>query len=123
VSGFTSKQEVIEMHPTLGICVASKSHMTHVLGLARAARAAGKEVEIFLTGEGVQLTLDPRFPELLQVAKATSSRTRGQVTVCEVSYIANGLKGKPVPGLVDKEFVTQGRNAEMVDECERYVVL
>ncbi len=108
---------------TLGICVATRSRMGHVLGLARAARNAGKEVNVFLTGEGVRLTQDPLFPELLQVAKAGSARARGQVTVCEVSYIANGLQGKPVAGLVDKDFVTQGRNAEMVEECARYVVL
>ncbi len=108
---------------SLGICVASKAQMAHVLGLARAARAAGKEVEVFFTGEGVLLTQDPQFPELLEVAKVGSSRSKGQVTVCEVSYMANGLHGKKVPGLVDKDFVTQGRNAEMVEECQRYVVL
>jgi hypothetical protein len=80
-------------------------------------------VQVFFTGEGVQLTLDPRFAELLQVARTGSAKTRGQVTVCEVSYIANGLKGKAVAGLGDKDFVTQGRNAEMVEECQRYVVL
>jgi sulfur relay (sulfurtransferase) complex TusBCD TusD component (DsrE family) len=97
--------------------------MEHVVGLARAARAAGKEVRIFFTGEGVHLTQDPRFPELLDVAKTGSSRPHGQVAVCEVSYLANGLKGKVLAGMRDKDFVTQGRNAEMVEECERYVVL
>ena len=111
------------MTSALGICVSTTSQMPHVVGLAKAARAAGKEVEIFFTGEGVRLTQDRRFAELLEVARAGSRRTRGQVTVCEVSYIANGLQGRPVPGLVDKDFVTQGRNAEMVEECERYVVL
>jgi predicted peroxiredoxin len=111
------------MAETLGICVATRSRMAHVLGLTRAARKAGKEVKVFFTGEGVLLTQDPSFAELLQVAKAGSTQSRGQVTVCEVSYIANGLKGKAVPGLGDKDFVTQGRNAEMVEECERYVVL
>lgn len=108
---------------TLGICVSSSGPMEHVMGLARAARAAGKEVKIFFTGEGVHLTQDPRFADLLDVAKTGSSRPHGQVAVCEVSYIANGLRGKPVPGLRDKDFVTQARNAEMVEECERYVVL
>ncbi len=101
-------------HPnTLGICVATKRHLPHVIGLARAAKAAGKEVRMFFTGEGVQLTQDPRFAELLPVAS---------VKVCEVSYHANGLQGKEVPGLKYKDFVTQARNAEMVEECERYVI-
>jgi sulfur relay (sulfurtransferase) complex TusBCD TusD component (DsrE family) len=111
------------MAETLGICVATKSRMAHVLGLARAARKAGKEVMVFFTGEGVHLTHDPLFPELLQVARTGSSQSRGQVTVCEVSYMANGFTGKPVAGLGDKDFVTQGRNAEMVEECQRYLVL
>lgn len=112
------------MSETLGICVATRSRMDHVIGLTRAARKAGKEVAIFLTGEGVNLTKDPRFRELLDVAKSGSAKAHGQVTCCEVSYMAQGLTdGKASSGLVDKEFVTQGRNAELVEECERYVVL
>ncbi len=102
------------MAQSLGICVATRNQWNHVVGLARAAKAAGKTVEIFFTGEGVLLTQDPRFAELLDSAR---------VTVCEVSFIANGLKGKEVPGLKYKDFVTQARNAEMVEHCERYVVL
>ena len=111
------------MSETLGICVATRSRMDHVVGLARAARKAGKEVKIFFTGEGVHLTKDPRFPELLDVARSGSAHAHGQVSVCEVSFMARGLSGKEGSGLRDKGFVTQGRNAEMVEECERYVVL
>lgn len=102
------------MTHSLGICVATRNQLQHVLGLARAAKAAGKEVEVFFTGEGVHLTQDPAFSQLIGTAKCT---------VCEVSFIANGLKGKEVPGLKYKDFVTQARNAEMVEHCERYVVL
>ncbi len=109
------------MAQTLGICVATKNQMAHVLGLAKAAKSAGKEVKVFFTGEGVLLTKDPRFQELIQVAN--TGQTLGHVAVCEVSYMANGLKDKEHSGLRDKDFVTQGRNAEMVEECERYVVL
>jgi peroxiredoxin family protein len=111
------------MTETLGICVATRNQMAHVLGLAKAARAAGKEVKVFFTGEGVLLTQDPRFAELLRVTQEGSSLPHGQCTVCEVSYMANGLHGKEVPGLRNKDFVTQGRNAEMVEECKRYIVL
>ena len=102
------------MPEKLGICVAGEANLRHVIGLTGAARAAGKSVEIFFTGEGVRLTQDPGFSELIGAAR---------VSVCEVSYIANGVRGKPIEGLVDKDFVTQGRNAEMVEECDRYVVL
>ncbi len=112
------------MTATLGICVATKSRMEHVIGLARAARKAGKEVQVFFTGEGVHLTKDPRVPELLDVARSGAAKPMGAVTCCEVSYMAAGLTaGKATSGLRDKDFVTQGRNAEMVQECERYVVL
>ncbi|MDP2646242.1 MAG: hypothetical protein Q8P24_14975 [Desulfobacterales bacterium] len=102
------------MPEKLGICVARPDSMTHVLGLARAAKKGGRDIDIFLTGQGVHLTRDPRFPELLKVAR---------IGVCEVSYHANGYKGQPVPGLADKDFVTQMRNAEMVEKCDRYLVL
>lgn len=102
------------MTQKLGICVATRTQMAHVVGLAKAAKVAGKEVTIFFTGEGVHLTQDARFSQLLEVAR---------VSVCEVSYHANGLKGVEVKGLKYKDFVTQARNAEMVEECDRYLIL
>ena len=102
------------MSEKLGVAVTTRDHMSHVLGLAKAAKRAGKPTQIFFTGEGVCLTQDPRFPELLEVAR---------VGVCEASYIANGYKEKQVPGLLDKDLVTQGRNAEMVEASDRYLIL
>lgn len=102
------------MAESIGICVSTQDNLHHVIGLAAAAKKAGKRVEIFFTGDGVELTQDPRFSDLLDVA---------QVAVCEVSYIDRGYKGKKLPGLVDKDFATQARNAEMVEECDRYVML
>ena len=102
------------MPEKLGICVATDVNLPHVIGLSKAAKASGRDVDVFFTGEAVRLTQDPRFSELLG---------GGRVTVCEVSYIANGFQGKPVAGLVDKDFVTQARNAEMLEECDRYVIL
>ncbi len=101
------------MTAKLGICVNSSDHLDHVIRLAKAANAAGKEVEVFFTGEGVLLSQDPGFSELIG---------EGRIGICEVSYFAHGLKGKEVPGLVDKDFVTQGRHAEMVEDCDRYVI-
>ena len=102
------------MAESIGICVSTQNNLHHVIGLAKAAKNAGKQVEIFFTGDGVELTQDPRFSELIDIA---------QVAVCEVSYIDRGYQGKELPGLVDKDFVTQARNAEMVEECDRYVML
>jgi predicted peroxiredoxin len=102
------------MGKTLGICVATRDYMQHVLGIAAAAHKAGHAIEIFFTGEGVHLTQDHRFGDLMQLAR---------VSICEVSYIANGYHNKELQGLSDKDFVTQARNAEMVSECDRYLII
>lgn len=98
----------------LGICVTTSENMPYLLGLARAANKAGINMEIFLTGDGVHLTQHEFFPELLE---------HGRVGVCEVSFFVRGYRSKEIPGLTDKDFVTQARNAELLDECDRYLVL
>ena len=107
-------QEIAIVPRTLGICVATRGTARHVLGLASAAARAGVSIEVFLTGEGVHLIRDRRFHELIAVAR---------VSVCDASYRSAGLDGKDVPGLMDKDFVTQWRNAEIVERCDRYVIL
>ena len=100
------------MAERLGILVTSNRSMRHVLGVTEAARRAGKEVTIFFTGEGVLLTGDPGFFRLTELAK---------VDICEVSYQANGLEGD-VKGLNFKNFATQAKNAEMIEDSDRYLV-
>jgi hypothetical protein len=85
-----------------------------VLGLAGAAARAGISTEIFLTGGGVHLVRDRRFHELVEASR---------VSVCDASFRAAGLDGEEVTDLTDKDFVTQWRNAEMVEHCDRYLVL
>ena len=60
-------------------------------------------------------TLDPNFAELAGKAK---------LWICDVSFRANGYHGREeeVPGVDFKSFATQGRNAEMLAESDRYVV-
>ncbi len=103
-----------ESSRSLGICVTTRESTRHVLGLARAAAGAGISTEVFLTGEGVHLVSDRRFHEV-----AASAR----VSACDVSFRTAGLDHDDVDGLSDKDFVTQWRNAEMVERCDRYVVL
>ena len=100
------------MADTLGILVTSDRHFRHVVGVAEAAKKAGKEVTIFFTGEGVLLTGHPDFARLPAIAK---------VDLCEVSFQANGLEGE-VPGLNFKNFATQAKNAEMIEDSDRYLV-
>lgn len=102
------------MSKRLAVGVTTREGGPHAFALARAAARAGVGVDIFLTGEGVHLTQSPAFPELLNWAR---------VGVCEVSYIGAGYQGQSVPGLSDKDLTTQARHAEIVAECDRYVIL
>lgn len=102
------------MDRKLGLTVTTDEAMPHALGLARAARAAGYQVDLFLTGDGARLTQHPFFQELFEL---------GRVSVCEASFRARGYETAQVPQLNDKDFVTQARNAEMVEDCDRYLVL
>ena len=45
------------------------------------------------------------------------------MSVCDASFRAAGLDGEDVTGLTDKDFVTQWRNAEMVERCDRYLIV
>lgn len=102
------------MAQLLGIMVSSDKHMDYVVNLTSAAQAKDVQVKLFFTGRSVLLTQKEEFKSL--VGKA-------QLYVCDVSFRANGLEGKEVPGVGFKEFVTQARNAEMLEECDRYLVL
>jgi len=104
------------MAETLGILVSSDKHLEYVVELVHAAHAKGKETQVFFTGSGVHLTLQPDFAKLAGKAK---------LWICDVSFRANGYHGREeeVPGVDFKSFATQGRNAEMLAESDRYVVL
>ena len=100
------------MADRLGILVSSDKHLEKVVALTAAAQKKGKTVRIFFTGRGVFLTQQPEFSNLVGKAK---------LTVCDVSFRANGLEGD-VPGVGFKDFATQAKNAEMIKECDRYLV-
>jgi hypothetical protein len=93
--------------------VATPDSLGHLLGLVAAAENQGVEVVIFLTGEGVLITQDPRFGELAGRAK---------MALCEVSFRAHDLKGE-VPGMGFKDFATQAKHAEMLEDCPHYLML
>ena len=112
VSGQHNKD--IHMAQLLGIMVSSDKHLDYVVNLTEAARNKDLLVKIFFTGRSVLLTQKDAFKQL--VGKA-------QLYVCDVSFRSNGLEGREVPGVGFKEFVTQARNAEMLEECDRYLVL
>lgn len=100
------------MADTLGILVTSDLHLDYVLKLTDAALKRKKKVEIFFTGKGASLTRHPDFEKLAEKAR---------LSVCDRSFRALGLAGQ-VPGVGSGDFVTQARNAEMIEKCDRYVV-
>jgi hypothetical protein len=93
--------------------VATRDSLEHLLGLVAAAEQQAVPVVIFLTGDGVLLTQEPRFTELAGRAK---------MALCEVSFRAHNLKGE-VPGLGFKDFATQAKHAEMLADLPHYLVL
>lgn len=101
------------MEHTLGVLVSSDKHFEYLFNLVKAASNKGKSVTVFFTGQGVLLTQNNNFKELSSYAS---------LKVCDVSYRANNLTGD-LPGVGFKDFVTQAKNAEMVAEFGRYVVL
>ena len=100
------------MDDRIGILVSSNKHLDYVVAFTKAAHEKGKKIQIFFTGQGVLLTQQPEFTKLVGKAK---------LSICDVSFRANGLEGE-VPGVGFKDFATQARNAEMIKECDRYLV-
>ncbi len=100
------------MGKSLGIFVSSDKHLDKIIALCKAAKKKEVEVTIFFTHRGVLLTQDPRFAELQGLAK---------MSLCNVGFESHGLK-KPVPGLSDKDYATQARHGEMIEDCDRYIV-
>ena len=100
------------MGKSLGIFVSSDRHLDKIIALCKAAKRKDVEVSIFFTHLGTLLTQDPRCSELQGLAK---------MSLCNVGFESHGLK-KPVPGLTDKDYATQARHGEMIEECDRYVV-
>ncbi len=96
----------------LGVFVSSDRHLDKIIKLCHAAKEKGVEVQIFFSHRGTLLTQDPRFGELEGLAK---------MSLCNVGFESHGLKG-PVPGIGEKDYGTQARHGELIENCDRYVV-
>ncbi|MBN1831158.1 MAG: hypothetical protein JW896_03520 [Deltaproteobacteria bacterium] len=100
------------MAKTLGIFISSDKHLDKIIEICKAAKNKETDVNIFFTHLGTLLTQDPRFKELKDLAN---------MAICNVGFESHGLK-QPVEGIRDKDYGTQGRHAELIDECDRYLV-
>ncbi len=100
------------MAKKLGIFVTSNQHLDELIRLCHAAKAKGVEVTVFFSHLATLLTQDARFGELEGMAK---------MAVCNVGFESHGLK-PPVTGIGEKDYATQARHGEMLEDCDRYVV-
>ena len=96
----------------LGVFVSSDRHLDKLIRLCQAAEKKDVAVTIFFSHRGTLLTRDPRFPQLEGLAK---------MSLCNVGFESHGLK-PPVTGIGEKDYATQARNGDLIDECDRYVV-
>ena len=100
------------MAKSLGIFVSSDQHLDKITKLCKAARKKDVDVTIFFTHLGTLLTQGKKFDELKGLAR---------MTLCKVAFESKGLR-PPVLGIDEKDFATQARHAEVIEECDRYVV-
>ena len=101
------------MSKSLGVFVSSDQHLDKVIRLCKATRdKEDVEVTIFFSHLGTTLSQDPRFAELEGLAK---------MALCNVGFESHGLK-PPVTGIGEKDYATQARNGELIEDCDRYVV-
>ena len=95
----------------LGIMVTQYANLEHIIGVTKAARAAGHPVQIFLTDEGVKFTCDPKFLELLKVDGVENS-------VCDHSCEWVGVHDK-TEGI---SYGSQYNNAGMLHDNARVLI-
>ena len=99
------------MAKTLGIFVSSNTHLDKVIKLCSAAKRKEVEVTVFFSHLGTLLTQESRFGELEGLAK---------MSVCNVGFESHDLK-PPVVGIEEKDYATQARNGELIEECDHYL--
>ncbi len=102
----------------LGILVPTDNYIDHLIGVARAAKKAGKALCIFLTHDGVRITQNPKYQELAEIVSPD------EISLCNVSWDEIGLKDQPIPaGMGPKDLASQSRHCALIKKCDRYMVL
>lgn len=102
---------------TLGILVPTNKHIDHLIGVARAAKKAGKALYIFFTHDGVLMTQDPKFRELADIAA-------GELALCNHSWEELEFSDQPIPpGMTDDDLGSQSRHVALIEQCDRYIVI
>ena len=111
----------MEGEERLGIFVPTDKNLDHVIGVAKAAKKAGKVLTIFFTHDGVLMTQQAKYPELADIIDREDG---DEISLCNVRWEEHGRKGKPVPAAMgDKDLATQSRHCAMLGVCDRYLVI
>jgi peroxiredoxin family protein len=99
------------MAEMLGIMITRYENLDHILGTVKAARAAGKQVMIFMTDQGVKFTREAKFLELLEMDGV-------EVSTCDHSCEQLGIHEKN-----ERIFYgSQDNNAGMLHDSTRVLV-
>jgi hypothetical protein len=101
------------MSRSLGIFVSSNQHLDKIIKLCSTAKEKGIKVTLFFTHRGTLLTQDPKFIDLEDTA---------EMALCKVSLESLGLKNTPIPGISGNDYATQAKHAEIIEDCDRYIV-
>lgn len=94
----------------LGIFVNTDKHLEHILGICSAARARDIAASIFVMDDGLFLTKNPKFLELVKKGV--------EISLCDHVYREKGLEGK-VEGVLHG---SQYDNAVMAHESDKFLV-
>ena len=100
------------MSKTIGIYVSSDQHLEKLIKLCRAAQKKDVAVKIFFTHIGTRVCTDARVKQLDELAT---------VALCKVGFESHKLK-KEDAQVDEKKFLSQSWHAEMVHDCDRYLV-
>jgi hypothetical protein len=101
----------------LGILVPTNNNLDRLIGVTRAAKKAGKQVLIFFTHDGILMTLDQNYQELVDLEP-------DQISLCSARRDELGLGDAPVPaGMELDDLATQSRHVALIEACDRYLVL
>ncbi|THB78912.1 MAG: hypothetical protein D3926_11930 [Desulfobacteraceae bacterium] len=103
------------MQRTLGILVTSEKYIDYVMKLSEAAGEKGVATQIFFTGSSVSVMADSRFQQLCR---------RSTIHICEANYRSSeGLvMSFNDHGSEGHSLTSHAKNAQMVKECDRYLV-
>lgn len=104
------------MAKSLGIFVSSPDSLQHAIGITKAAKAKGSKVKVFFTWKATNLSKDPAFAGLCEIAD--------DVSICADSYKKQGFSVDDVPaGLTPKKMATQAQHGIIIEDYDCYLSL